>query len=148
MVSQKCQYALRALMELAVRQGQGPVSISRLAARQAIPPKFLELILGQLRQGEFVRSRRGRHGGYELARPASELTVGDVIRFVDGPVGPVKCVSTEDVSDCALYGNCAFLDMWSRAQAALTKVYDETTLEDLANRQRAMSGPDGPTYCI
>ena len=75
MVSQKCQYALRATFELARRQGEGPIRIADLASAQAIPGKFLELILCDLKQGQFVESRRGRRGGYLLARPAAELPV-------------------------------------------------------------------------
>lgn len=148
MVSQKCQYALRALLELAARSEREPVSVTQLAASQAIPARFLELILGQLRQGGFVRSHRGRCGGYVLVRPSLELTVGEVIRFIDGPVGPVKCVSGGNVTDCTHYGHCVFLDMWSRAQKALANVYNRTTLADLVDRQRALARQDKPTYCI
>jgi Rrf2 family protein len=130
-VSQKCQYALRALFELARRPRQTPVRSSEIAESQAIPPKFLELILGELKRGGFVESRRGARGGYLLLRQPDHLTVGEVIRFVDGPVAPVKCITETERADCPLYGGCAFIGMWSRTRDALNHVFDNTTFQDL-----------------
>ena len=93
MVSQKCQYAIRATFELAKRHGQGPVKISEIAETQSIPVRFLEVILNQLRQGGFVQSRRGADGGYYLIRKADELMVGDIIQFIEGPLVPVACLA-------------------------------------------------------
>ena len=88
-LSQKCQYAIRAVFQLAKEHGGGPIKIADVAEAQAIPPRFLELILGELKQGGFTESRRGKRGGYLLARPPAQITVGDIIRFVEGPLGPV-----------------------------------------------------------
>ena len=90
-ISQKCQYALRSVFELAKRHGEGPTSIREIARAQAIPPKFLELILTELRKGGFVESRRGIHGGYLLPVPPKTVFAGEIIRFVDGPIAPVRC---------------------------------------------------------
>ncbi|MCY2926958.1 MAG: Rrf2 family transcriptional regulator [Planctomycetota bacterium] len=92
-ISQKCQYALRSLYELARRADDKPTSIGEIAAAQAIPPRFLELILNDLRQGKLVNSQRGVQGGYTLARSPADITVGDVVRLVEGPIEPVKCIS-------------------------------------------------------
>ena len=148
MVSQKCQYALRATFELSKRSGDGPVKIAELASSQAIPNKFLELILCELKQGGFVESRRGRHGGYLLARRRNELTVGEIIRFIDGPVGPVRCVAGTQSDDCSLYGHCALIGMWSRAREAVTQVYDQTSFDDLVREERNSAEPQASTYCI
>src|SRR5271165_5912644 len=83
-ISVKGQYALHALIDLAFQKPGEPVKIADIARRQRIPQKFLELILAGLKQGGFVESRRGADGGYLLARPADSLTVGDVLRFVEG----------------------------------------------------------------
>ncbi len=83
LVSQKCQYALRAIFELAKRTGQGPVKIAEIAEAQAIPVRFLEVILSQLKQGRFAVSQRGSEGGYQLARPPQELTVGEITRVAE-----------------------------------------------------------------
>jgi len=147
-LSQKCQYGLRAVFELAKRRGEGPVSVAAIAAAQAIPPRFLELILGQLRQGGFVESRRGVQGGYLLAADPKDLAAGDIIRFIDGPVGPVKCVSADAEPDCPLYGRCAFLSMWERARDAVEQVFDTTTLEDLIEAESRPAGQYVCDFCI
>jgi Rrf2 family protein len=149
LVSQKCQYALRALFELAKRDGQGPVKIAEIAKAQAIPPRFLEVILGQLKRGGFVESQRGSEGGYFLIRVPHELTVGELIRFVQGPVGPVGCV-TETAKDnsCPLYGDCAFLPMWEKVKNAILDVYDNTTFQDLVDQEKRRVGEYVPAYSI
>jgi Rrf2 family transcriptional regulator, cysteine metabolism repressor len=149
-VSQKCQYALRALFELAKRDTTRPTAMVHIAESQAIPHKFLELILSELRQGGFVESRRGRGGGYMFRGRPEELTVGTIIRFVDGPVTPVKCLTDDGPSDmtCVLYGNCAFIEMWSRARDAIASVYDTTTFKDLIDNDRTRRETDKGTYCI
>jgi Rrf2 family protein len=131
LISQKCQYAVRATFELAKRYGSGPVRIADVAEAQAIPVRFLEVILNQLKQGGFVVSQRGSRGGYVLARPPEELSVGEIIRFVEGPVGPVVCAMGQGKTDCPLYGGCVFLPMWERVREAVSGVYNETTFQSL-----------------
>ncbi|MFU2210758.1 RrF2 family transcriptional regulator [Solidesulfovibrio sp. C21] len=135
-VTQKCQYALRALFELARRKGDGPIPAGGIAERQAIPKRFLEVILHQLRQGGFVDAQRGKEGGFYLARPAETVTVGEVIRFMDGPISPVDCHRERPGHDCPLRGGCVFREMWEEARAALEKVYDARTLRDLLEEDR------------
>jgi len=136
------------MFELAKRPGGKPTPVSEIAAVQAIPPRFLEIILGQLKQGGFVESRRGARGGYFLAGSGSELTVGEIIRFVDGPVGPVDCVASGREGDCPLLGRCAFMGMWERARDAVAEVYDATTFEDLMEEEQAAAGEYVASYCI
>lgn len=136
-VSQKCQYALRGVFELARRHGQGPIRIADVAGAQAIPPRFLEVILGQLKRGGFVTSRRGAEGGYLLARSPDSISVGDIIRFVDGPIGPVKCISGEGGQGCPLKGDCVFMGVWQRVEQATSEIYDQTTLADLVAEQQS-----------
>ncbi|NIA06267.1 MAG: Rrf2 family transcriptional regulator [Actinobacteria bacterium] len=147
-ISQKCQYGLRAIFELAKRQDPGPTTVGQIAKAQAIPPRFLELILGQLRQGGFVESRRGVQGGYLLAVSPATLSLGEIIRFIDGPLAPVRCVAGNKKKECPLYGGCAFLSTWKRAADAVAKVYDETTFEDLMNEEQATSEKYVASYCI
>lgn len=147
-ISQKCQYALRALFELSKREGEGPLAAAEIAQAQAIPPRFLELILGQLRQGGYVESRRGVQGGYMLAVSPEDLTVGEVIRFVDGPLAPVRCVAGRGGQECPLRGSCAFMGLWERARAAVADVYDGTTFQDLAEQDREAAGQYVANYCI
>src|SRR5712691_2701219 len=106
-ISVKSEYALHAVFDLALQPPGEPVKIAEVARRQKIPQKFLELILASLKQGGFVESRRGADGGYRLARPASELTVGEVLRFIED--GKKAKRSTAD----------PFHDIWNQVDAAV-----------------------------
>lgn len=147
-VSQKCQYALRALLELAKRNQTGPVKIADIARAQAIPAKFLEGILLELKKLGVVESKRGPKGGYLLAMPPEELTVGKIIQFIDGPPAPVACVAGEHHTQCPLFGQCAFLPMWRRARDAVANVYDQTTFQNLLEEDQRTNLPSAITYQI
>jgi len=147
-VSQKCQYALRAVFELARRGGQKPVRIAEIAQAQAIPIRFLEAILAELKHGEFVESRRGVYGGYLLRVAPKELTTGRIIQFIDGPLTPVKCISPSNTEQCPLYGKCSFMDVWKRARDAVAQVYDSVTFQDLVENDRTAQGEYSANYCI
>ncbi|MHC1791242.1 RrF2 family transcriptional regulator [Solidesulfovibrio sp.] len=148
-VTQKCQYALRAVFELARNEGSGPVSAGEIAARQAIPRRFLEVILHQLRQGGFVTSQRGKEGGFYLARAAGSVLVGEVIRFMDGPISPVDCHRERPGHDCPLQGACVFRGLWDEARVALERVYDTRSLRDLVEEdRRARPQGDPANYVI
>jgi Rrf2 family protein len=147
-VSLKCQYALRAIFELARRNDSRPAKIAEIAEAQAIPPRFLEVILSQLKQGGFVESRRGSEGGYLLARSPARLTVGEVIRFMQGPVGPVECVVGKSRERCPLYADCAFLPMWEKVRDAISEIYDSTTFENLVEEARLKESKYVPSYAI
>lgn len=147
-ISQKCQYALRAIFELAKCKGQGPVKIAGIAEVQAIPLRFLEVILSQLKQGEFVSSQRGNKGGYILDRSADELTIGEVMRFIQGSVAPVECITTGSKDKCPLYGDCAFLPMWKEVEEAISGVYDNTTFQDLVDQEKQRNEKMVPRYSI
>src|SRR5512133_391623 len=114
-ISQKCQYALRAVFELAKQQGKSPLTIGHIAEQQDIPPRFLELILAELKQAGFLRSYRGKQGGYVLTVPPADLTAGQIIRLVDGPIEPVRCRAGTGLN-CPLEGKwkrmCPFDGMW------------------------------------
>lgn len=134
-ISQKCQYALRAIYELARREEEGPCKIGTVADVQGIPVRFLENILNSLKSAGFVDSARGKDGGYFLLRKADAITVGEVIRFVQGPLGPVECTTRGgDEEDCDFYSDCVFRPMWDKARRALEEVYDGTTFADLVRQ--------------
>ncbi|MDM7996106.1 MAG: Rrf2 family transcriptional regulator [Acidobacteriota bacterium] len=138
MISQKCQYAIRALFELARRNGDGPIKIGEIARIQSIPVRFLEVILNQLRQAGFVQSRRGAEGGYFLARPPDKIMIGEILQFVEGPLTPVACMAEKDAAGCPLHDNCAFIGLWKRAEKAASDVYNQTSLQDLVHEQNAL----------
>ena len=128
-VSAKVDYALRAVIELAAA-GDGPVKGERIAQAQEIPLKFLENILGDLRQAGIVRSQRGAEGGYWLARPADEISVADVVRTVEGPIANVRGIGPESVS----YSGSAerLQDVWIAVRANLRAVLERVTIADVA----------------
>jgi Rrf2 family transcriptional regulator, cysteine metabolism repressor len=147
-ISQKTQYAVRAVFELAKRQGRGATKISEIADAQAIPQRFLENILNHLKGGGFVESVRGKEGGYLLVRPAKELTVGQVLRFVEGPLSPVECMMDGKKVPCSMYGHCAFRSLWKRAEKALEEIYDGTTFEELVVEEANDCRERGADYSI
>jgi Rrf2 family cysteine metabolism transcriptional repressor len=134
-ISQKCQYAVRAVLELAKRFGTGPATVNEIARKKAVPARFLEIILNELKQGGYVRSRRGAMGGYELGMDPREITVGQIIRTVDGPLDPVRCISEDGASECPLGRRCALVGLWRRAKDAVEEIYDGTTFQDLVEQE-------------
>ena len=122
-VSVKGEYALQALLDLATVASPVPVRIADIAQRQRIPQKFLELILASLKQGGFVESRRGADGGYLLARSPEQITVGEVLRYVDG---------RQDDKSPTRRADSPFHAMWRRVDQTLNSVLDNTTFAALA----------------
>jgi Rrf2 family cysteine metabolism transcriptional repressor len=148
MVSQKCQYAIRAVFELARRHGQGPVRISEIAESQAIPTRFLQVILNQLKRAGFVESRRGPEGGYLLGRQADRLTVEEIVEFMEGPLVPVACLADKNAGKCVLHGTCVFVGMWKRAAEAVSGVYGQTSFQNLVDEEIRMREANSLTYSI
>ena len=150
LVSKKCQYAVRAVFELAKRYGPEPVKIGEIAARQGIPIRFLEAILNQLKQAGYLESRRGPEGGYLLASPPGELTLGDIIRSIEGPPAAVNGVGGGDAEEDCSCGPCIFESVWNRAQQAITNVYDTTTFQSLLDEEARVRAETGfvPMYVI
>jgi Rrf2 family protein len=137
-VSSRCYYALRAMYALAEHTGPGPVKIAWIAEKERIPVRFLEVILNQLKGGGFVVSRRGAEGGYRLAKPAERIMVGEVMRFIDGPIAPVDCVSQSRPRPCEMPGVCAFFGFWGRMRQAISDVVDQTSFADLVDEGRRL----------
>ena len=134
-ISHRCEYALRALLELAKSSGDGPVRIEAIAQRQTIPKKFLANLLVQLKRGRFVQSKKGPEGGYYLAVPARQIKVGDVVRFIDGPIGPIQCVSETLGERCDIGGRCGYFPVWKRVRDAVAEIVDGTTVADVLAEQ-------------
>ncbi|HSV98711.1 MAG TPA: RrF2 family transcriptional regulator [Sedimentisphaerales bacterium] len=147
-LSQKCQYAVRAVLELAKQYGQGPVAISQIAANQAIPQRFLENILNEIRPTGLIDSRRGIQGGYLLARDPATITVGEVIRLVEGPLDPVKCITDQSGPCCPLRESCALIHLWNRAKTAVEAVYDGVSFRDLIEQERELNKSAAINYSI
>jgi Rrf2 family protein len=133
MISQKAKYALRALVALCRIPPGESLIISEISREQAIPKKFLEQILLELKRAGIVMSRRGRLGGYVLLRPAEKITFGEVLRLIDGPIAPLPCLSKiayRKCSDCGAEENCEIRHVFARVTIATREVLDQTTLAD------------------
>lgn len=130
-VSARTEYAVRALLMLAEAQAQGvgPRSATWLAEQQQLPVKFLEAILLDARRGGLVTTRRGASGGHELARPATEIRIGDVFRAVDGPLAEVRGRRPQDTTYTGVAAHLPVV--WVATRAALRNVLDEVSLDDV-----------------
>ena len=129
-ISTKIDYALRAMAELAAAEGDRPMKAETIATEQDIPLKFLLAILGELRRGRLVRSQRGQAGGYALARSATEITLADIMRAVEGPLANVH---DESLREIEYPGPAAGLvDIWKAVRTSLRHVLETTRLSDLA----------------
>ncbi|HEY3042890.1 MAG TPA: Rrf2 family transcriptional regulator [Vicinamibacterales bacterium] len=137
MLSRKSKYGLKALLVLAQEAGRGPVLISELAARDAIPKKFLEAILLELKRHGVVQSRKGKGGGYFLRRKPAEITFGEVIRVLDGPLAAVPCVSRMAYMkcvECVDEQTCGVRLAMKEVRDATAGILDNTTLADVNAR--------------
>jgi len=131
-VSAKVDYALRAMAELAVAPAGRLTTAEQLASAQQIPPKFLESILSQLRSAGLVASQRGAEGGYQLARPAKDISIAEVIRELEGPIATVRGVRPDQLE----YEGAAegLRDVWLELRTQIRGVLEETTLADLVHK--------------
>ena len=136
-LSRKSKYGLKALLTLAEEEGQGPVLVSALAKREAIPKKFLEAILLELKRAGLVQSRRGQHGGYLLRRKPSDITFADVIRVLDGPLTGVPCIgdpASVGCDECVDETTCAVRLVMNEAYDATARILDQATLASVHRR--------------
>jgi Rrf2 family protein len=137
MLSMKAKYGLKAMLRLAKDYGRGPWLIADLAAEEGIPKKFLELILLELKQQGFLQSKKGKGGGYLLARRPEEISVGTVLRTLDGTLAPVPCVghtAYRPCDECKNPGACSIRLLMTEVHDATTGILDSTTLDQLARQ--------------
>ena len=137
-ISTKGRYALRLMLDLALDDTGGYVTIKSISARQAISDKYLEQIIPVLSRAGFVKSARGAQGGYKLARPAEEYTVGMILRLIEGALVPVACMADKP-NQCPRSAACVTLDVWKKIDEAVSGVIDNITLSDLVKRERGMA---------
>ena len=130
-ISTKSEYGLRALIHLASNTGREALPAREIGERWHVPVKYLEQILLALKEAGIVESQVGATGGYRLARPATLITAGEVIRVLDGRLAPVGCVSTYDYEPCEFEPACGLKTLWARTRAAIIGVLDQTTIADL-----------------
>ena len=146
-ITQKSKYALRATLELAMRFGHGPVSIGEIAKAQAIPARFLEAILAQLKRASLVESRRGNEGGYVLARPPARISVGDVLRVVQGSLADPEAAGN-GLGNGSHASQVVFGPIWEAAVRTASSIYDAASFQVLVDRYRTALGNNAPDYTI
>jgi Rrf2 family protein len=144
-ITYKGDYALKALLDLAVHYEQGLTRINDVSRRIDAPVKFLEQVLLDLKKGGFVESKRGNVGGYQLARGPERITLGQVIRYIDGPIEPIGCVE-KGYSNCLDLNRCLFKEIWKKVNQATSDIIDNVTFDDL--RQKVSASSKVLTYSI
>ena len=141
MLSMKAKYGIRAATVLAREYGRGPVLIANLASTEQIPHKFLELILLDLKRKGILRSKKGKGGGYHLSRPPSEVSLGELIRALDGPLALLPCASQtayERCEECVDETTCGLRQVMKEVRDATSGILDCTTLADIVARTERM----------
>jgi Rrf2 family protein len=142
-ISQKTEYAMRAVVELAVRRAKGTtslVSARAIAEAQHIPLRFLEQQLGALHKAGLVESFRGAGGGCRLARDPALIRVADVIDAIEGPLYPMTCLEGSE-HDCFADSHCGLQELWSDVHLAIREVFERITLAELAERHKQLAEP-------
>ena len=134
-LSKRGEYALRSLINLgiATKVGRRVVRVTELAEADALPVKFLEQVMQQLREAGFIASERGKHGGYRLGRPATKIVIGDVVRLIDGPLAPIGCVSQSayEPCNCPDEAHCGLRMLMLDVRNAIAAILDRYTLADV-----------------
>jgi Rrf2 family protein len=133
-LSRKARYALKALYALSADDARGPVLIADLAEREKIPHKFLEAILLELKNAGVLKSKKGKGGGYSLARSPDQITMGQVIRVIDGPLAPIPCASERAFvrcEECVDEATCGTREVMKKVRDAIAAILDSTTLADV-----------------
>ncbi|MGC1677925.1 MAG: Rrf2 family transcriptional regulator [Candidatus Binataceae bacterium] len=152
MLSKKSKYALKALTILAKEYGQGPVLISDIAQREDISRKFLEIILLELKNAGILQSRKGKGGGYSLGRPPQKISLGHVIRVLDGPLAPLPCVSKTAYvrcRECRDERTCGIRMVMKQVRDATAQILDSTTLADMLKQvELAVIGKEAVSFSI
>ena len=144
MLSSRARYATRAMLDLSLRYEHGPVLIGDISDRQNIPLKYLQQILVSLKLAGFLQSRKGPGGGYALARPPHEITLGEVVRAMDGPIAPISCVSVTNFAECGCPNpdRCSLRASFKLVRDAMAEVLDRTSFAEIADRQRRADEAD------
>ena len=145
-LSTRARYGMRAMLALALAQGQGPVMAREIAQQQGVPISYLEQLLALLGKAKLVTSTRGARGGYVLARAAAQITVLEVISALEGPLDLAECGSGVHCSKQAQA--CALQEVWAQASQALARAFQGVTLAALAERQRAREAEALASYSI
>jgi len=145
-LSTKGRYAVRAMLDLALHYGEGPILLRDVARREHISERYLEQIILSLKAAGLVNSTRGARGGFMLTKPPSQIRLIEVMQVSEGSMAPVECVSDPNV--CSRSSLCVTRDIWSEMTEAMSGILESTTLQDLIQRQREKEQPKARMYYI
>ena len=134
--SAKAEYGVKAILELATQTGSDPVQVRNIAKKQGLPVRFLEQVMNALKKGGLVESVRGAQGGYLLNRSPKEISLGDVLKAIDGQMTEMRCISDRKQPKCDDAGNCVVQDVWSEVKQSFVGILNSITLQDLCDRKR------------
>ena len=140
-ISTKGRYALRMMLDLAEHQNNGYIALKDIASRQNISKKYLEQIVPVLNRSDILQTNRGFQGGYRLARPPKDYTVGSILRLTEGSLAPVACLDHEPL-DCERQHDCITLPLWKGLNKVINEYLDSVTLQDLLDQQRELYAND------
>lgn len=147
-LSTKGRYGLKAMFDLALNVGEGPVALNSIAERQNISVHYLEQLFSNLRKAGLVKSIRGAQGGYILADQPHNITVGDIIRTLEGPLAPTECVSNDDSTECSKADCCVTRTIWEKIRDSINTVVDSITLQDMLDDYKKLQNSDSFMYYI
>ncbi|MGA2091753.1 MAG: Rrf2 family transcriptional regulator [Endomicrobiales bacterium] len=147
-ISFKGDYALKIILDLALTYNQGLTQIKEISRRQDIPEKFLEQIVTFLKSARYIKTTRGPKGGIGLTKHPSQITVGEIVRVVEGPTSPIACVSCSGYLRCGFEEKCVFKTMWAEVRNSVNDIVDKTTFQHMADRHRALILKEIPDYSI
>jgi Rrf2 family cysteine metabolism transcriptional repressor len=138
-LSTRGRYGLRAMLDMAMDQSDGPITLNSISERQGVSIGYLEQLMVPLKKEGLIRSIRGAQGGYLLARDPEDITVGDIIRALEGPIAPVACVSEDYPEECDRAEGCVTRLVWAKVRDSIVEVLDSLTLYALVEEARKNS---------
>jgi len=145
-LSTKGQYGARAMVDLALHYGEGPILLKDIAKRQQISGRYLEHVIVSLKVAGLVKSMRGARGGFSLAKPPFQIRLSEIIQIMEGSIAMVECV--DDPKVCSRADLCVTRDIWAEMKKVMNGVLESTTLQDLIERQREKRKPEAVMYYI
>ncbi len=147
-ISYKTDYIMKVLLDLSLNFGQDPVRIENISVRQDIPKKFLEQILVELKKAGFVESKKGPNGGYILAKRPEDITLAQVMKFVDGSIYPISCADKNQKQSCGDYTRCVFVPIWKGLGDLTAQYLDGINFQKLAEDARKKINKEVLNYVI
>jgi len=147
-LSTKGRYGVQAMLDIALYAGEQHIALKTIAERQEISEHYLEQLIAVLRKAGLVRSIRGAQGGYSLARSAEQITVGDILRALEGSLAPVECVNELEPKPCVETESCVTRIVWQKIRDSINTVVDSITLQDMVDEYKKLSGQKNYMYFI